>query len=53
MKFKVSGCVRTVEGLEIFCRLRSFFDTMRKQGRSGFESLLNLFEGIEPQPLAA
>ena len=37
---KISGCFRTLRGAQMFCRIRSYLSTCRKQGR-------NLWEAIE------
>jgi transposase len=37
---KISGCFRTLKGAQIFCRIRSYISTCRKQG-------VNVWEGIQ------
>jgi transposase len=45
---KISGCFRSMEGAEIFCRVRSYLSTCRKQGMTATEALALLFQGKDP-----
>ncbi|MEW8075524.1 MAG: hypothetical protein AB2815_07085, partial [Candidatus Sedimenticola endophacoides] len=45
---KISGCFRSMEGAKIFCRVRSYLSTCRKQGVSATEALALLFQGKNP-----
>jgi len=45
---KISGCFRAMAGAKIFCRVRSYLSTCRKQGLSATEALNLLFEGKSP-----
>jgi len=53
VKMKVAGCFRTFKGLRTFCTLRSYLDTMQKQGHGLFDALLGAFQGCPPGPLTA
>lgn len=45
---KISGCFRSMEGAKIFCRVRSFLSTCRKNGVGPTEALNSLFQGQLP-----
>jgi transposase len=45
---KVSGCFRSMDGAKIFCRIRSYLMTCRKQDVSATEALRLLFQGKWP-----
>jgi transposase len=46
---KISGCFRSFEGAEIFCRIRSYLSTCAKQGFSPTDALTILFSGGLPE----
>lgn len=50
VKQKISGCFRTLNGAENFCIIRSYLDTMHKQGHNTFELLRHAFMGNPLQP---
>lgn len=43
VKQKISGCFRSIQGANIFTRIRSFIVTARKQNVNALEALNNLF----------
>jgi transposase len=45
---KISGCFRSMEGAKIFCRVRSYLSTCRKQGMTATQALTLLFQGKNP-----
>ncbi len=45
---KISGCFKSFQGAQIFCRLRSFILTAQKQGLSATDALNSLFQGKLP-----
>ena len=42
---KISGCFRSEEGAQTFCRVRSYLSTARKQNISASEAMTSLFNG--------
>ena len=46
---KISGCFRSWEGAEIFCRMRSFLSKAVKQGLAAHTALEQLFAGEVPE----
>lgn len=46
---KISGCFRSMEGVEIFCRIRGFLSTCRKNGVGATDALRDLFQGKFPE----
>jgi len=45
---KISGCFRSFQGAQIFCRIRSYISTCRKHDLSPTEALQMLFSGHLP-----
>ena len=46
---KISGCFRSIEGALIFCRVRGYLSTCRKQGVSSSQAMRLLFDGKLPK----
>ena len=49
---KISGCFRSTEGAKIFCRVRGYLSTCRKQGLTASQALKLVFEGKLPDFVA-
>jgi transposase len=49
---KISGCFRSFEGAQIFCRVRSYLSCCRKHDLSPTEALQTLFSGRLPDFIA-
>ena len=50
LKQKISGCFRSPDGAKMFCRIRGYLSTLRKQGQNVLDALIALFSG-KPQSL--
>jgi len=46
---KISGCFRSIDGAKIFCLVRSYLSTCRKQGIKSSQALEHLFNGRLPE----
>ncbi len=46
LKIKISGSFRTVEGIQIFARIRGFISTCKKQNFNVFQSIKNIIDGL-------
>lgn len=51
VKLKVSGCFRSEDGADEFCRIRGYISTMRKQGHNVFATLKSVCEGKPIRPI--
>lgn len=51
VKQKISGCFRTLKGAENFAIIRSYLDTLHKQGHNLLDALRLTFKGLPPLPV--
>jgi transposase len=51
LKQKISGCFRSSDGARMFCRIRGYISTLRKQGSNVLDALIALFSGHPQFPL--
>ncbi len=45
---KISGCFRSIDGATIFCRVRGYLSTCRKQGITASQAMALVFEEKRP-----
>ena len=50
---KISGCFRTEEGANLFCRIRGYISTLRKQGYKLLPALVSLWSDTPFLPVPA
>ena len=50
LKQKISGSFRSSDGAKMFCRIRGYLSTLRKQNQNVLDALIALFLG-NPKPL--
>lgn len=46
---KISGCFRSMTGAKMFCRIRGYLSTCRKQGISATDAMTLVFQGKLPE----
>jgi transposase len=46
---KISGCFRSMKGAQMFCRIRGYISSCRKQDVSATTALTSLFAGVLPE----
>ena len=50
VKQKVSGCFRSEEGAQAFCRIRSYLSSLKKQKMNIMTGLVSIFQGTPLKP---
>jgi len=51
LKQKISGCFRTRKGAEVFCRIRSYISTLKKQEKNVWDALQISLSSFQFQPI--
>ena len=51
LKQKISGGFRSESGAQMFCRIRGYLSTLRKQGHNIWNALVQLFRGFPISPI--
>ena len=51
LKQKISGCFRTKRGAEVFCRIRSYISSARKNGHQILDAIEKALIGVPLQLL--
>jgi transposase len=51
LKQKISGTFRSEAGAQMFCRIRGYISTLRKQGFNVLDALISLFSGHPQSPI--
>lgn len=51
LKQKISGTFRSVAGAQMFCRIRGYISTLRKQGFNVLDAFISLFSGHPQSPI--
>jgi transposase len=53
LKMKISGCFRSKNWTHVFCQIRSYLSTVKKNGMAIFQSLVDVFNGLSPAFLSS
>lgn len=51
LKQKISGTFRSESGAQMFCRIRGYISTVRKQGLNVLDAFISLFSGYPQSPI--
>jgi transposase len=51
LKQKISGTFRSESGAQMFCRIRGYISTLRKQGLNVLDAFISLFSGNPQSPI--